>query len=242
MSGMSNNSVISCLYPNKCAVCDEIIREGNVFCEYCGRVINNIDYRNWCVKCGLPKDVCRCKIREFRFSGIVAAYINNGAAQKAYYSYKIGRREELASFFAKKAANAVKTVFGDLHFDAVISVPNSKSGLLRRGFDHGGKIAAGLSDILGLPYLRGVLKVKPFKSKQHKSSFADRLENVRGKYYTVKRLNIKRVLLFDDIYTTCATLDECAKELMFAGVGEVYCAAVLSTSRKKKQTGVNNGN
>ena len=234
MSKKSVSKLISCLYPNKCAACGEIIRDEGVLCEYCGETVNNIDFKNWCLKCGLPKDVCRCNSREFHFSGIAAAYVNDGAAKKAYYSYKIGRHEELGTFFAVKTADAVKTVFKDLRFDAVLSVPNAKSSILRRGFDHGGIIGAILAKDLGLPYIRGVLKVRPFKSFQHKSKFGKRLENARGKYYTVKRLNLRRVLLFDDIFTTCATLDECAKELMFAGVGEVYCAAVLSTLRKKK--------
>lgn len=226
--------LIECLYPNKCAACGEILGDESVLCEYCKSCINQIDYKNWCSKCGQSKDVCRCNSREFRFLGVTAAYINEGAAKKAYYSYKFGRRKELGPFFAEKTANAVRTVFGDMEFDALMCVPNTKRSLLRRGFDHGNSIALLLSKKLDLPYVRGVLRVRAFRKPQHKSEFVKRLENVRGKYYTVKSLNLNRVLLFDDIFTTGSTLDECAKELMFAGVREVYCASVLSVRLRKR--------
>ena len=240
---MAKTTFINCLYPNKCAACDEIIDDGNILCDYCGIVINNNDLSKTCFKCGMPKDNCRCKYREFRFKGIVGAFRNAGAAKTVCYSYKMGKRRELADFLTKRVYCAVKRAFGDIKFDAVCAVPATPGSRLKHGFDHAGIIAENLAQAMGVRYLSGVLRVRPFRRPQHKSVFRQRLENVRGKYYTVKRTDAKRVLLFDDIYTTGATLDEAAKELMFAGVQEVYCAAVLATNVKKKPDGVkNNGN
>ena len=234
---MKVSAVLGAFYPNKCAACDEIIPEDKVLCDYCNATFLPPDYGKICKKCGLELDNCRCKYREFHFSGIIGAYINEGVARRVYYSYKIGRRQELARFFAERVATAVKAAFGDAAFDALICVPISHRSRLKRGFDHGEEIAEILADILNIKYVSGVLKSRHFRPFQHKSKFDERLANVRGKYYTVKRINAKRVLLFDDIFTTAATLDECAKELMFAGVHEVYCASLLSTYFKKKPYG-----
>lgn len=239
---MKNSEFINCLYPNKCAACDEIIGNGRVLCEYCSVFINNINYNDFCVKCGLPKEQCRCKYREYRFSGVIGVYKNEGIARKAYYSYKFSHREELAGFFAGKAAMAVKRLYGDLKFDAVVSVPTIMRSKLKRGFDHSRVIARKLAEILNIDYQDGILRVKPFRNMQHNHSLADRLENVRGKYYTVNKLKGKRILLFDDIYTSGATLDECAKELLFAGAREVYCVSILTTNLKKKNGEKSNGN
>ena len=130
------NDLVHCLYPNKCAGCDEIIDEGNSLCDYCATMINNIDYNNLCLKCGLKKQHCRCKYREYHFVKLISVYKNEGIARKAYYSYKLSRREELASFFAQKTADTVKILYGDIKFDAVMSVPTVLRSKMKRGFDH----------------------------------------------------------------------------------------------------------
>ncbi len=237
---MNKVTFISCLYPNKCAGCDEIIDEGKSLCDYCGTFINNLDFKNFCVRCGLEKDYCRCKYREYHFEGIVGLYKNEGIAKKVYYSYKLGKRQYLAQFFAENAVKKVKTIFPNVKFDAVCAVPTALRSRLKHGFDHSATIAVKIADILNAEYMGSVLRSHHLKRLQHNSRFSERLENVRGKYYTVSTINSKCVLLFDDIYTTGATLDECAKELLFAGAEKVYCVAVLTTNKKKKTKEVGN--
>ena len=65
--------------------------------------------------------------------------------------------------------------------------------------------------------------------KQHRSSIKERLSNVDGKYCATRRISTANVLLIDDIKTTGATLDECAKQLLFAGADSVYCVSVLGS-------------
>ena len=198
---MKNETFLECLYPNKCAACGEIIPNNKTLCDYCAVFINNSNYNNVCTKCGLEKDFCRCKYKEYHFMGVVGVYKNEGIARKAYYSYKFGRREELSEFFAKKTADIVKRFYGDIKFDALVAVPTGLSSRFKRGFDHDKSIAVRLAEKLNIKYVPGVLKSKLFRPLQHNSSLKLRLENVRGKYYTVKKLNAEKVLLFADIYT-----------------------------------------
>ncbi len=231
---MRGNTLFKCLYPDKCAACNEIIEENKALCDYCRVFIDADRAKNICVSCGAQKDACRCKFREYRFKGITAVYKNEGLAKKIYYAYKLGKREDLARFLAQKVTQCVKSDFKDLEFDALCYVPTSIKSRLKNGFDHNRTIASMIAENLAIECLHGALKVKPFKRPQHKSSFRQRLENIKGKYYTKNRIDKKRVLLFDDIVTTGSTLDEAAKELMFAGVQEVYCVSILTTSIKRK--------
>ena len=236
---MSEYVLLDCLYPNRCVMCNDIILNANEpLCEYCLTRINNINFNNMCMRCGHEKEYCICKFREFHFEAITTAFRKDGIAQVAYYAYKLGKRREFASFFARKTADAVMLTFGGIKFDGVCCVPTAHRSKLKRGFDHNEIIARQIAVLLKTKYLDGVIKSRHFRPMQHNSIPSKRLENVRGKYYTVNAIKANRILLFDDIVTTGATIDECAKELMFAGVREVYCASVLSTYLNKKQGGV----
>ena len=238
---MSRYKLLDCLYPNKCIACGEIIDDDKPLCDYCLIRINNINFENLCKRCGYEKEYCICGFREFHFSGITCAYKNKGIARNAYYTYKFDKRREFAPFFAQKTADAVIRTFGGIKFDAVCCVPTARRSVLKRGFDHNEIIARRIAVILKAKFLDGVLRARHLRPMQHNSALSKRLENVRGKYYTVGNIKASRVLLFDDIFTTGATLDECAKELMFAGAREVYCASVLSTYLIKPRRSEKNG-
>ena len=81
------------------------------------------------------------------------------------------------------------------------------------------------------------------KHTQHSLKLKYRFENVKDVYFTNKPLSGKTLLLVDDIKTTGATLDACAKELYAAGADRVYCiAGLISGPEEKNSKGNKNGN
>ena len=71
-----------------------------------------------------------------------------------------------------------------------------------------------------------------YHKKQHRLSFSERQENVKGVYQCVEEnLQNKNILICDDIITTGATLSECAKELEKLGA-KVFCSTVAYTILK----------
>ncbi len=232
---MNNNNIffkklISAVYPNKCISCGEIIKEDDYLCSICDLAIERTELDNICTDCGLEKEFCVCKYQVFRFNALISVFKNTGLAQKTYYSYKFGKKQFSADFFANEMANAVKKCYSDVNFDFICSVPSYG----KYKYDHSGYISKSISKMLMIPYEGDLLKCCKRVKKQHKSSFKDRLGNVEGKFLCNKSINNAVILLIDDIKTTGATIDECTRTLLFAGAKAVYCVTALGTISNSK--------
>ncbi len=235
-------SLISVLFPNVCVCCKEIIEEGEFLCDFCFEELERIQKEKICIKCGNQKKNCECKRRVYRFSGIVAPFFNETSARKAIYGFKIAKREEITKFFINEMVLAIRQNFYDIKFDEVCFVPMFKRDELKKGFNHSELLAKGVAGKLGIKFSELLLSHKK-KMPQHKLRPKERMENVKGIYYCNKNLSGKTILLVDDIKTTGATLDECTKQLLFAGAERVYCVTgVMSRGIDRNKKGENNGN
>ena len=116
------------------------------------------------------------------------------------------------------------------NIDAVIPVPMSRSKLKKRGYNQAEVWAASLARELNKPLdakalirNRDTLPMKELSSRM-------RIENLRGAFSINKNIigKYRTVLLVDDIFTTGATLDECALMLKKAGVQKVYGACIAA--------------
>lgn len=224
---------ITAVYPNKCIGCGEIIDENRSLCDFCEQGIERIPLDKLCDKCGFEQKYCCCEHNIYRFCGIVSVFENTGIAKQAYYAYKFSKKQHYSNFFAQEMSNAVEKIFSNINFDFVCSVPSSKKLFAISKYKHSAYLAKNIAKSLSLKYEKNILKTVKRKKPQHKSTLKERLNNVNGVYAASFNLDNSVVLLVDDIRTTCATLDECAKVLLFAGAKAVYCVTALT---KQKQT------
>ena len=226
--------LISAVSPKVCLGCGEIINENDDLCFYCHEMLSKTADSKYCSKCGNNKANCRCTKDVLFFKGIASPFYNEGIAREIMYSYKFSHREYVAEFFARQIVLSIKQNFYDTGFEVVCFVPLFFLNRLRRGYNQSELIARHVGKLLNIPVASKALGCK-FKSKpQHEMLINERSENVKDKYYSKHSLRGKRVLLIDDIKTTGATLNECAKALMGAGADSVYCATGLVTPKKKK--------
>ncbi len=228
-------TLISAVYPNKCISCGEIIDEEKSLCDYCEAHIERNNLDDFCLLCGSEKSSCVCDFNIYRFDKLITVFKNEGIAQKAYYKYKFNKRQHYAHFFAKEMSAAVKKLYSDIRFDYICAVPSGRGFLNNTHFDHSGYITELMSKKLNIPYLKDILYCSKHKKLQHKSTINERLVNVNDKYNFKFCIDGKTVLLVDDIRTTGATLDECAKMLLYAGADSVYCVAALTRKINSKK-------
>jgi len=105
----------------------------------------------------------------------------------------------------------------------VTYAPISQSRLRWRGFNQAQKLGERVAENLGLSSENLLSKVNNVTS-QVGHSRKERLENIKNKisYIGPKDPLNRKVLVVDDVYTTGATLEECAKVLREAGYREVW--------------------
>lgn len=226
--------LIDFIYPDKCLSCGTVLSKNeNALCSLCKSCLLFINPKKRCMRCGLEKEFCQCSKRVYRFENIISVFEYTGIARQIMKKYKFAHKMHYADFFAKHMADSVKNEYKNIKFSIVTYVPTSSKNRSKRGYDQSEVLSKRISKILGIRSVN-MLGCRKFVTDQHKSDFKNRLSNVKGKYYFKKRLHGGNVLLVDDIKTTGATLDECARQLLLSGADKVYCVTALETVYRPK--------
>lgn len=135
------------------------------------------------------------------------------------YQFKFENKFGLARPFAQ-----LLTDIAPRQVDVIIPVPLHISRLRERTYNQSALMAKELSSLLGIPTRLTLLRKIRATFSQTDLPKSKRQSNVRGSFEVTdsSRINGKRVLLIDDVYTTGATLQECVKTLLRANAKQVY--------------------
>lgn len=215
--------LISLIYPTKCAVCREII-VGNDKTVLCGDCIVKWRKERGCLnRRQSPENT------DGLISLVSYSKTKDSAGKRMIIMAKDRKNDGLYSFFASELASAVKADGG--RFDAVAYVPRSPAKIVETGTDQSEEIARRLAKLLQIPFIRA-LKCSG-KGEQKLLDKNARYENAKSRFHSVKNFESvikgKRVLLFDDIITTGASLSACAEILKNeCGASKVICLTVAS--------------
>src|SRR5262249_51418597 len=158
------------------------------------------------------------------------------ASKDLILRFKHGDRTEYAALFARWIGRAAAEVVADA--DAVAPVPLHPLRLLKRRYNQAAEIARPLARRAGLEYLADVLvRTRRTESQGAAGSGAGRRRNVAGAFAVpqsrAKLVKGRRVLLIDDVLTTGATVNACARALLKAGARGVDVAVVARTPSGK---------
>jgi ComF family protein len=119
--------------------------------------------------------------------------------------------------------------------DLSVPVPLHPSRQRERGFNQ----AVDLSRALGLPVSRALRRIRPTPSQTGLSG-SDRRENIRGAFapsrlpWRSRAVEHRIVVLVDDVSTTGATLDECARALSAMGAREVRAVTAARAAMSRR--------
>lgn len=203
-------------YPNLCAVCDEYLVENeSVVCTLCRHdlpLISINDYQNNFI---IHKFFGRITI-EKAFSLLI--YRKKGITQKLMEELKFKGNENIGVFLGDWIGKILSENKEFNNVDCIIPVPIHKKREQERGYNQVSKFGKRLEYHLQKPFVEGdLLRVSSTKRQVLTGRF-DRFSNVDTKFELKNKKNYdnKHILLIDDVVTTGATLEACAKEFLKA--------------------------
>lgn len=233
------NDIGEIIFPPQCLGCAEILHPftGQIFCPVCSDKIKFVS-GSICPVCGTtfsdspaPDHVCGdCLENKTYFTCARSIFRYETFILEVIHQFKYGRNmsvgETLASYMAGFS-------FPDIDFtdySMIIPVPLNIKRLRERGFNQSLILARAMGKKRQIPVNFSVLKRQKFTLTQAGSNRNERKQNIKGAFEVKdsKKIAGKNVIIIDDVYTTGATINECAKTLTMAGAKKV---AVLTLAR-----------
>ncbi|MCM1307091.1 MAG: ComF family protein [Butyrivibrio sp.] len=208
-------------------------RDGRTWlCEGCGDKITYIR-QPMCFKCGKQLDseereLCRdCTVKKHNFDRGVAAFGYSDAMKKSMYAFKYGNRREYAAFYAKTLLERYGGIVRGWNAQAVVPVPLHPSRYRSRGYNQAEVLAREIGRLTGIAVDAGTLVRTKKTTPQKELSGRERNINIENAFQIAKSVvKYKSIIIVDDIYTTGATIDECALTLKAGGADRVYFMSV----------------
>jgi ComF family protein len=152
-----------------------------------------------------------------------AAVRYDDVAGSLVHQFKYGDRLDLAPMMGRWMARAGRELLADA--DALIPVPLHWRRLWARRFNQSATLAGAISALSGVPVVHGGLKRMRATPQQVGLSKAERADNVQGVFRVAddRKADIagRRFVLIDDVLTSGATVDACARTLLRAGAAHV---------------------
>jgi ComF family protein len=200
-------SALSVITPPQCLVCGE-------------PVFGRVDHDYTCHVC------CRSKPL---FHRARAAIHYNVVGKGLITQFKYNNALWLESFLVELLSSCVAIHYDQQTFDAVSAVPLHPVKRRERGYNQSALLAAGLARRLGKPVLgaRSLRRIRRTPSQTHLTA-KERRTNVWGAFEAGRGNDWKgkRVLLVDDVMTTGATVNACARAILDAGAASVEVVTV----------------
>ncbi len=217
------NFIISIIFPRTCSLCGKTMpfsSQQNI-CNECLGKIPNLEGLI-CHKCSLPLPdggaTCSdCKNnKNIYFEVLKSPYLYSTQMQKLIKKLKYSRKTFLAKDLSLKLAEFIVKENIDKNIDVVVPVPMHWFKKWKRGYNQAELLAQNVANIINKPMYDALIRTK-YTKPQFKLKKQERYENLVNMFILNKKyvdvVMGKRILLIDDIATTCSTANQCAKVL-----------------------------
>jgi len=208
--------VLNFFFPLQCVICGKSLAADNRN-RVCGDCWSGIIYLN------RPIDI------RLTLERIWSVGVYEGVLKELIHQFKYKEKKYLANPLGKLLVDFVGKYLKGERFDYIVPIPLDKARQRKRGYNQAELLARVLAEGIDKPVLTHIVERRKKTKPQFGLKRDERFENLSGAFEVSRswKENItpimgKTILLLDDLATTGATLDECAKALKRAGASEVY--------------------
>ena len=227
------------VFPPLCIGCSHVLRheEEKVFCKTCRKDIHYLTGSH-CPVCGTlfpdspaGNHLCGSCLEESpRYTIARAALMYDGIVLDAIHQFKYSQNLAFGQALAKIFAGFDFPDIDWHRYDVIVPVPLHIRRLRSRGFNQSLILARALGERHKIRVDFSLLKRRKFTLTQTGLNKKERELNIKGVFEVTcpQKAKAKNILLIDDVFTTGATINECAKTLKKSGAA---CVAALTLAR-----------
>lgn len=201
-----------------------------ILCAACASELPSLPPQH-CPCCALPTthgERCgACLVAPPHFDTCHAVFSYQFPADRLIQALKYGHQLALAPWFAQRLALQMSAEANML----ILPLPLHPSRLQERGFNQSGEIARVLGNCLDLPVDRKSLRRSRATARQAELPRQARHGNVKGAFECSRDFSHQNIILVDDVLTTGATANECARVLKLHGAARVDIAVIARALR-----------
>jgi competence protein ComFC len=221
-TGQLQEKLVDFFFPRRCVGCGEM---GHFLCAGCQQKLPRL-LQPFCKKCGKPESsggLCpACWGQEAAIDGIRSVFRFEGVVRQAIHELKYRNLKAISGCLAMLMANYLKD--NQVHGEVLVPIPLHLRRLRERGYNQSSLLARELGKLIVLPVIDDSLRrLKDSLPQARTTTVEERRRNV-AKAFACRddKLSGRGVILIDDVCTSGATLEACAKALKVAGAVSVW--------------------
>ena len=229
--------VLDVLFPRTCMLCGEAVPGDEALCSACSGRFEKIT-GPVCTRCGAVFNsphggdhMCGdCIAGRVHYDCARSAVVYAGELRRAVQQFKFNRRSMFAEPFAELLSDRCGPIGPHRGYAALVPVPLHPQRLCDRGYNQSLLLALRLGRKWNVPVERDYLRRTAWSVPQASLRRSQRRRAVRGVFTCSSSCYAgTRLLLIDDVFTSGATVDECARTLKHYGAAAVDVLTVART-------------